>query len=218
MKTKSKPTPTDITLIIDRSGSMGGQRDDVIGGINTFFDEQLKQPGEALVTLIQFDDVYEVNYALKPLTEVKHLTTSTYVPRGTTALYDALGRALTAISTEANNQVVVVMTDGAENASREFTQAAVKQLVEAAQARGVTVIFLGANIDSFQVGGSLGIRSANTVNYDATASGFAKAASTMSYATSNVRSGNWGVAGATQIDSDFTNLADYINSVNPTSK
>lgn len=207
----SKPTNlTKITLVIDRSGSMEGLRGDVIGGINTFLKEQREQSGDALVTLIQFDDRYEVNYSNVALQLVEDLNTSTYSPRGMTALFDALGRALTDIEADKTDcgHVVVVMTDGHENSSREFNSATVRTKVESAQERGVTILFLGANIDSFAVGGALGISAANTVNYVASAKGMSDVMRSASYATMSIRSGEWADAQA-----KYDNLEDVMKDV-----
>ncbi|MEK9797450.1 MAG: hypothetical protein VW713_12005, partial [Alphaproteobacteria bacterium] len=85
---------TEIIVITDRSGSMASIAKDVIGGYNTFLKEQQAQPGEARITYTQFDDKYEVVSAGVPVKDAKELTNQTFVPRGSTALYDAIGRTL----------------------------------------------------------------------------------------------------------------------------
>ena len=86
----------DITFVLDRSGSMGIIKADTIGGFNQFIEDQKKAAGEALMTLVQFDDQYEVNYAGVPIAAVRPLNTDTFVPRGWTALYDAIGKTVVA--------------------------------------------------------------------------------------------------------------------------
>src|SRR5690349_20383978 len=86
----------DITIILDRSGSMGSIATDVVGGFNHFVTEQRAQPGDCRLTLVQFDDQYEVVYAGRPIVEAPLLTSATFQPRGTTALLDAVGRTIDA--------------------------------------------------------------------------------------------------------------------------
>jgi len=129
---------TDITVVLDRSGSMESIAGDVIGGLNTFVRAQAQVEGEACFTLVQFDDHYEVVHAHVPVQDVPPLTDQTYVPRGSTALLDAIGRTIVAtgarlaMMAEADRpQVVIfaVQTDGLENASREFTRQQVFDMI-----------------------------------------------------------------------------------------
>jgi len=85
---------SDITVVLDRSGSMDSLCSEVIGSFNTFVDDQKDVEGEATFTLIQFDDKYEVNYEAMEIKDVPSLNEATYVPRGMTALLDAVGRAI----------------------------------------------------------------------------------------------------------------------------
>ncbi len=85
---------THITLVLDRSGSMESMRGDAIGGFNTFLKDQQAAPGIASLTLVQFDDRYEKPYEFAPLPSVEPLTEKTFVPRGSTALLDAVGQAI----------------------------------------------------------------------------------------------------------------------------
>lgn len=122
---------TAIAMVIDRSGSMSGKEDDVIGGFNTFIQAQKKVPGKAIFTLVQFDDQYEVMYDGVDIQEVKELDRTTYVPRNSTALLDAVGRTISTLGSKLASMgendrpskvVVVITTDGFENASREHTR------------------------------------------------------------------------------------------------
>ena len=155
---------TDITLVIDRSGSMQSIRTDAEGGINSFIEQQKQEPGEANVTLVQFDTDYEFVHSGVP---VKQIPVFTLVPRGSTALLDAVGRAvnetgarLAAVdeSQRPGLVVFVIVTDGQENSSREFTRDQIRKMVEHQQsAYKWQFTFLAANQDAFAAGGSMGI-------------------------------------------------------------
>jgi len=177
----------EIIDITDCSGSMGNLRIDVIGGFNTLLADQKEVPGEARLTHIQFDHEYLVKFVGKNILDVAPLTLETYVPRGSTALLDAIGRTLNEqgkrIASEkwADKVIVCIRTDGQENASREFTRDQIKTMIEHAQAHGWTFIFSAANQDAFATGATLGISGAHTQNFAATGQGIG-----MSYAaTSN---------------------------------
>jgi hypothetical protein len=163
---------TDITLVVDRSGSMSIVRDDAEGGVNTFIAEQAKQPGEALLTLVQFDTEYEFLHKGVPISQVPHYQLH---PRGMTALLDAIGRAIneTGERLAAMNEqerpglvIFVVMTDGLENSSKEFTKPQLKSMIERQQNEyNWQFTFLGANQDAFAEASSIGIHAAGVANY-----------------------------------------------------
>jgi len=166
---------TDLTIILDRSGSMSHIRKDTIGGINAFIEEQKKASGEATMTLIQFDHAYEENYLRKPITEVVPLTDATYCPRGNTALLDAIGRTINILGTayaamdessRPEKVVLVIQTDGEENASQEFSSSKIKEMIELQRdAYHWEFIFLGANQDAFAIAASMGIPKANAMTF-----------------------------------------------------
>ena len=155
---------TDITMVIDRSGSMQSIQSDAEGGINSFIEQQKQEPGEANVTLVQFDSEYEFVHSGVPLRQVPAFK---LVPRGSTALLDAVGRAINetgarlAAMDEAQRPglvVFVIVTDGEENSSREFTRDQIRKMVEHQQsAYKWQFTFLAANQDAFAAGGSMGI-------------------------------------------------------------
>jgi hypothetical protein len=151
-----------VTFLLDRSGSMESCWDDVLGGFNAFVKGQ---DPEAKLTLIQFDHEYQVSYEALKMGDVQPLTRETYKPRGSTALLDALGQLLKA-STDPG--VVVIFTDGLENASKTYTKAHIKDLVEQKTKDGWTFVYMGANQDAFAEAGSMGIGPAHTMNYDVT--------------------------------------------------
>lgn len=190
---------TEIICILDRSGSMANIKKDTIGGFNSFLAEQKTVPGEAKVTLIQFDGQYEKCYQGLPLSEVQDLTDATFVPRGSTALLDAIGKTLieqkTRIQKEAwaNKVIIVILTDGEENSSVEFNRDTIKTLTESAQNDEWSFIYLGANQDSFSVASTMGINvksALNSVaNYACNAEGLEFATRSYSGATTNLRMG-----------------------------
>jgi uncharacterized protein YegL len=163
---------TDITLVVDRSGSMAGIRDDAEGGINTFIKEQAKEPGETLLTLVQFDTEYEFLHKGVPIQEVSEYE---LVPRGGTALLDAVGRAINETGERLANMaeqdrpglvIFVVVTDGCENSSKEFTKAQIKEMIERQQNDyNWQFTFLGANQDAFTEAGAMGIRAGGVANF-----------------------------------------------------
>lgn len=165
---------TDITLVVDRSGSMEAIRADAQGGVNTFLADQAKQPGEALVTLVHFDTTYEFVHRGVPVTKVPKYE---LVPRGGTALLDAVGRAINETGERLSQMaeadrpglvVFVVMTDGEENSSQEFTKAQIKTMIEHQQSvYKWQFTFLGANQDAFAEAGSMGVAAAGIANFAA---------------------------------------------------
>lgn len=185
---------TEIISIIDRSGSMQSIAADAIGGFNTFLADQKTVPGEGRMTLAIFDDKYDLLYSGKSLAEAEPLTNKTFVPRGGTALLDAIGRTLNdqgaRIKTEgwADKVIVCILTDGGENQSREFTQPKIKEMVQHAEAHGWSFVFLAANQDAFSVGTMYGINAAHTMNFAASGAGTQSAYATMSSTTRSLRS------------------------------
>ncbi|MFO0428865.1 MAG: vWA domain-containing protein [Planctomyces sp.] len=165
---------TDITMVIDRSGSMSSIRSDAEGGINTFIDSQKSEPGEALLSLVQFDTEYEFIHKGVPIGNVPKYS---LVPRGSTALLDAVGRAinetgarLAAVeeSQRPGLVVFVIVTDGAENSSREFTREKIREMIEHQQSvYKWQFTFLAANQDAFAEGATLGIVQDGIANFAA---------------------------------------------------
>jgi hypothetical protein len=167
-----KPNLTDITLVIDRSGSMEAIREDAEGGVNAFVREQAQQTGEALLTLVQFDTEYEFVQQGVP---VKRVPAYKLVPRGNTALLDAVGRAINetgdrlakmAESDRPGLVIFVIVTDGEENSSREFSKAQIKEMIDRQQTKyHWQFTFLGANQDAFAEAGGMGIAACGVANY-----------------------------------------------------
>lgn len=187
---------TEIVLIVDRSGSMGTIKRDMEGGFKTFINEQKKQPGEATITYYQFDDQFEKVFEAKNIKDVDEITID---PRGMTALIDASCRAIDQVgvrlsntpeSDRPSNVMVVMITDGAENASKEFTADQLKEKIKHQTDKyNWKFIFLGANIDAVKVGSHYGISAANTMSFAANSKGISASVDTLTRATSLYRSG-----------------------------
>lgn len=171
------PKNSRVILVLDRSGSMGAHRDTTIDSINEYVKtlQEGKKVGKLEFTMVQFDQMWksgiggpleiciDVVHDAIPIKDVPELTRATYEPRGNTPLYDAIGHTIK--TTKGKRVLFLIMTDGMENASEEFTQEEVFKLVEKKKEKDWTFVFMGANQDSYQVGAQFGISAANTQNY-----------------------------------------------------
>jgi uncharacterized protein YegL len=186
---------TLLVLVIDRSGSMQSIRSDMEGGIKMLIDEQAKEPGSCLVTLAQFDTEYEILCQAIPAAEVGpyHL-----VPRGCTALFDAIGRTIGEVTATIDAQPVdrrpqqvifAVVTDGLENSSQEWSRHKVMSAEKDRSDAGWHFTFLGANQDAIQEGGSLGVRPAAAMTYTASRAGVGEVMASLSASMGRVRRG-----------------------------
>lgn len=159
-----------INFIIDESGSMLGQKTNVINGFNEFVQEQKKQPGKTFLTLTKFNSSAGVVYSGVDINEVPELNVFTYTPGGMTALNDAIGNTILAEDKFAKGCKVlfVVMTDGQENASRKFKSAnQIKSMIKEKEAEGNwTFVFMGADMDAQRESEQYGIGTANTMSYN----------------------------------------------------
>lgn len=165
-----------ILAILDRSGSMQGRCADHEGGLRAFVEQQRSAPGDARFTLIQFDteNPCEIVYDAVPFDQVGAIRLT---PRGGTPLLDAVGRALAHIERHQPEELIcIVITDGYENASTEWTKERIKQRIGDLEKRGGTFLFLGANIDAFAEAGSVGIAGATTMNFSHAHDGAVQAA------------------------------------------
>lgn len=170
---KPDSAPVHISIVLDRSGSMASIADDIVGGFNEFLREQRKRDGEARVTLVQFDgqDPFEILVDGRDLRDVQDLTRDRYQPRGMTPLLDATGRMILRIDNDVaararkgepeEDQIVVVVTDGLENASTEHTRKGVFELIEQRRAQGWAFVFLGADQDAYAEGTRMGVAGHN---------------------------------------------------------
>lgn len=196
---------TDIICILDRSGSMGEPEliSKTIEGFNTLVADQRKETGRAKMTLCLFDgSVYnkskshEIVYNRVDLSEVKDLDKTTYVPNGSTALYDAIGFTISNFynnwkdsQDKSSKVIIMIMTDGYENASNEYTKDAVAELIKRrTEEDGWVFLFLGANIDTMSVGGGMGVSVGNTMSFSGDGKGFSTGYCKMSSSVSKMRS------------------------------
>lgn len=175
-----------IICILDRSGSMASLATEVIGSYNEFITTQQKEPGKAKVTLVLFDDKYEVVYDMVSLKKVPKLTEKEYFTRGMTGMFDAIGKAIN--SSTAKDAMVLIQTDGHENSSVEYNSESIKKLIAEKEAQGWDFIFLGANIDAADTGASFGIMGSKSVQYDASVNGVKMAFNSMNTVTTSYRS------------------------------
>ena len=190
--------PVQIICILDRSGSMSALASDTIGGYNSFLEKQRQEPGTAEVTTVLFDDRYELINDAVDLQKTEDLTSAQYYARGTTALLDAVGRTLTEVAGKMEKQgicpaerrvLVLIMTDGLENASHEYQKATVKSMIEkATNDYKWNFIFMGANIDSISEASSIGIAPTHAANYSHDREGVAKSFMQMEAAAAEMRS------------------------------
>lgn len=157
---------TEVVFILDRSGSMSGLEKDTIGGFNSLIDKQRREPGEAVVSLVLFNEEMKVVHDRMDIKQVGKLTSEEYYATGCTALLDAVGSTIKRImktQTEINDDdkpektIIIITTDGLENSSCEFDYKDVKQLITQAKEIGYEFIFLGANIDSVEEAEKIGI-------------------------------------------------------------
>ena len=185
----------EIACVIDRSGSMSSIRSDAIGGFNTFLAEQKSVPGEATLTLVLFDHEYIEQFKSIPIKDVSDLTNESYVPRGNTALYDAIGRTVDSVGARLDRMkdkpekvIVLILTDGEENASQEYTASRVAEMIKHQQDKyGWEFVFIAANQDAFLSGSKLNIKACNTVNFAANSFGTSQAYANMSNMTRGYR-------------------------------
>ena len=192
---------TMICLILDRSGSMSGRESDVIGGVNTFIEEQKKLPDPACIAFVRFDsEAIERFRPMQDLAKVEPLAKGDFQPRGGTPLLDAVGRTVTQLDEDWKTEkpdrcIVVVVTDGQENASKEFTKANIQALIKARQDSSLwAFIYLGANVDAFAEGGSMGFAATNIAGYESTAKGTKSLYATASASVGHMRMSGSNVA------------------------
>lgn len=190
----------DVVMVLDRSGSMGCVRNDVIGGVNTFIDDQRKIEGECLFTLIQFNQDIKFEYVAIPINNVKHLDTITYIPNGTTALYDAIAMGINATGDRLNKMsemdkpekiIFIIQTDGYENASKEFKDPKIiKEMIKhQTDIYSWEFVFMGADIDASEVASSINISCNNSLKFDNNSDGYFTAYASVSKNLTQCRSG-----------------------------
>ena len=187
---------TELVFILDRSGSMAGLETDTIGGFNAMLAKQRKEPGEAFVSTVLFDNETEVIHDRAPLDQVKDLTQEQYYVRGCTALLDAVGGAIRHIGNVhryarkedvPEKTLFIITTDGMENASHRYTCPQVRRMIQEKQRKGWEFLFLGANIDAAAEASRFGIGQDRAANYCCDAKGTALNYTVISEAISQFR-------------------------------
>lgn len=163
---------TDITVILDRSGSMASIASDTVGGFNTLIEDRKEDQGETKVSLVQFDNEYETVFTALAPSEIEPLK---FTPRGGTALHDAIGRTILDVGNRLSDMdewerpdkvLFVILTDGEENSSLEFNADKIKEMITHQQdIYSWDFIFIGANQDAILTAQSFGICQTHAMNF-----------------------------------------------------
>lgn len=180
---------TEIAFVMDRSGSMESMKREAIGGYNSFIDAQKQLPGEVRFTLVLFDNEYLKPIDHMPLTMVPHLNDTTFEPRGTTALLDAMGRTIDEIGKRLANTpenerpskvIIACMTDGYENASRHYSNAKIAEMIALQQTTySWEFQFLGATLEAREMAKSWSLKDDDIDDFEASPAGTIAAYSVM---------------------------------------
>jgi len=199
-----KKNYTEIAFVLDRSGSMSGCQEAAIAGFNQFLSEQQEAEGLARLTLVLFDDEYLVAVQSLPVQEVVPLNWETFVPRGSTALLDAVGKTIDDVGAriaalpeeDRPAQVIVsILTDGEENASRDFTWRDLAQRIKhQTDVYKWTFLFLGANQDAIATAAQMNIGRHNAASFVADSTGAAVSSRTFSRKIRGLRAVHGGYA------------------------
>ena len=174
---KKEVKSVDLVIILDKSGSMYNMTEDTIDGFNSYLEEQRKKDVPVKVSVGMFNQVLDAKYDRIDLKEIQNLTKEDYISQGSTALLDAVGNTLSAlklrseVNAEGNKVLVIIITDGMENASKEWTKEAVKKLIVELQEKGYEFVFLGADIDAVGVAHDIGIKEENSMKFKKTGVG-----------------------------------------------
>lgn len=163
---------TDITIILDRSGSMGGATDKTIKAFNNYILEQKQMESKAIVSLHQFNTGFETTYKNVNIKKVEDLTRNTYSPNGGTALLDAVGKTINEKiqfyksipkNKRPEQTLILIITDGEENSSHEYRLSLIRKMINERKAKGWQFAFIGAEIDAFAEAGSMGVSRGSTM-------------------------------------------------------
>lgn len=195
----TKPTMVLMTVVLDETGSMMPLRDETIVGFNNYIETQKQVPGEMRVNLMQFNSAKGPHYVYRdtPVKDVPKLTSETYRPDAWTPLLDSVGKAI--VESEAAeakyrdayivNHLIVVLTDGEENSSKEFTKVTLQALVKAKEiTKTWQFAFSGQGIDAWHAGRGIGMAGVGTTrSFDHSAVGTRSAYDALGQATANYR-------------------------------
>ena len=154
----------DVVFILDKSGSMGGSEKNTISSFNEYLEREKNNSFDTSITTVLFSDHYQYLHKGIPISQVEKLTENDYFVGGCTALYDALGNTISYMSQRKTDKVLfIIITDGYENASVEFNKAVIQKMIK--NHSDWEFVYIGADIDSYAVGGDLGIKEENIANY-----------------------------------------------------
>ena len=154
----------DVVFILDKSGSMSGSEENTISSFNEYLEKEKKNKFKTNITTVLFSNDYEYLYRRENVKGIQKLTDKEYFVGGCTALYDALGNSIHDIEKEKPNKAIfIIITDGYENASKEYSKEQIKKLIKKHSDWGF--IYIGADIDSYASAGEIGIKKENTANY-----------------------------------------------------
>lgn len=191
-----KENKTEVILLLDRSGSMNTCQSDMEGGINTFIEDQKKEKGECYVSLINFDDEYDIIFENTEISKVGEIK---IYPRGLTALLDALGKTINSVgerlkktneSERPDKVIFVVITDGLENDSKEFKRSKINEMIKHQEEKySWEFIYLGANQDAISESKSMGFNFGSTMTYDTSDAGIKGMTRGLSNYVGSVRKG-----------------------------
>lgn len=172
---------TELVFILDKSGSMAGLEKDTLGGYNSMLEKQRELEGDCKITTVLFDNNYDLIHDRIDIKGIRSMTEEEYVVGGYTALLDAIGSTLNKIISaqksilkeyRADKVMFVIITDGEENSSREYSAENVKSMIERQRSDySWEFVFLGANIDAVETASSLGIEATRAVDYIADSEG-----------------------------------------------
>jgi len=190
---------TSINVIVDESGSMAKLAAETISGYNKFLEDQKALPGDAVFTLCTFNYKHKIIHDFEKIASVSNLSEDNYIPNGGTALLDAVGSTITSIGQKLNDMpederpakvLFVIITDGEENTSKEFSKNQIKAMVEHQREKyNWEFVFMGANIDSMAAGTAIGVSPLLAMDYAPTAAGTKGLFDGISRSTTNYRRG-----------------------------
>ena len=161
---KKEKKKLDVVFVLDKSGSMSGSEESTISSFNEYLEREKKNTFETRISTVLFSDTYSYLYQNVPVKEVKPITSKEYYVGGCTALYDALGNSISYMNQlETDKVLFIIITDGYENASKEFDKNTIKRMIT--KHSDWEFIYIGADIDSYATGGDIGISEENISNY-----------------------------------------------------
>lgn len=178
----------DVVFVIDKSGSMSGLEDDTIGGYNNFLKQQKEEDNKVKITTVLFNQDLQIIHDRVDINKVNNLTDKDYRVGGSTSLNDAIGETINNLNHKSDSVVFVIITDGQENSSKEYSTADIKKLISKKSEKNWNFIYLGANVDSFAEASSIGINIYS--NYSNDSRGLNSVYTTMSCCVSKSATGN----------------------------